>query len=100
SVRAGEPVTVTMTVRGRGNLDSVTVPTIPAGSDFQTYSPEVETRKDVSGGRIGGEKVFKQVLVPLNPEVGEIPAVTFSYFDPSSRLIPPSESNTNQPSRP
>ncbi|MDP8235312.1 MAG: BatD family protein [Candidatus Erginobacter occultus] len=82
SVRAGEPVTVTMTVRGRGNLDAVTVPTIPAGSDFQTYTPEVEIRKDASGGRLGGEKVFKQVLIPLNPEVREIPAVTFSYFDP------------------
>jgi hypothetical protein len=82
AVRAGEPVTVTVKISGRGNLDSVNPPEIPAGEEFQTYSPEVETRKTVSGGRIRGEKIFKQVLIPLTAEVKEVPAVSFSFFDP------------------
>ncbi len=81
-VRAGEPVTVTMKVSGRGNLDSVAVPVIPTGDEFQTYDPEVETRKDVRQGKLGGEKIFKQVLIPLTAEVKEIPPVSFSFFDP------------------
>jgi len=81
-VRAGDPVTVTMMISGRGNLDSVAVPEIPAGDEFQTYAPEVETRKDVRNGRIGGEKIFKQVLIPLTAEVEELPSVSFSFFDP------------------
>lgn len=82
TVRAGEPVTVTVKISGVGNLDTVTPPEIPSGDLFQTYSPEVETRKEVSGGRLGGERIFKQVLIPLTAEVKEIPPVSFTFFDP------------------
>ncbi len=82
TVRAGDPVTVTIRISGEGNLDSVTLPEIPTGEDFRTFSPETDTRKSVRDGRLGGEKVFQQVLIPLSEEVGEIPAVSFSYFDP------------------
>ncbi len=82
SLRVGEPVTVTMKISGTGNLDTVTVPRIPAGDRFQTYDPEVETKRTVAGWRVGGEKIFKQVFIPLTEEVSEIPTATFSYFDP------------------
>lgn len=81
-VRVGEPVTVTMKVRGIGNLDTVSVPVIPTGDRFQTYAPEIETRKALAGNRLGGEKIFKQVFIPRAEEVAEIPAATLSYFDP------------------
>lgn len=82
SVRVGEPITVTMSIIGRGKLDDVTPPEIPAGPQFQTYSPEVETRKVIRDGQLGGEKIFKQVLIPLTAEIREIPPASFSYFDP------------------
>lgn len=82
AVRAGDPVTVTMKITGEGNLDNVTPPEIGIGEEFQTYSPETETRKAVRDGRLGGEKVFQQVLIPLTEEVREIPAISFSFFDP------------------
>lgn len=82
AVRVGEPVTVTMKISGIGNLDNITLPEIPAGDRFQSYAPEVETKKTVTGGRMGGEKIFKQVFIPLTEEADRIPAVSFSFFDP------------------
>ncbi len=84
TVRVGEPITVTMKVSGTGNPDTVTLPQIPVGKLFKTYAPEIGTKKGVIGGRVGGEKTFKQVVIPLSVEPKEIPAVAFSYFDPQA----------------
>ncbi|MDP8214213.1 MAG: BatD family protein [Candidatus Euphemobacter frigidus] len=83
-VKVGEPITVTMKVTGAGNLDTVTIPEIPCGEEFKTYVPEVETRRKVIGARVGGEKIFKQVIIPLSVDPKEIPPVSFSYFNPAS----------------
>ncbi|MFH1038752.1 MAG: BatD family protein [PVC group bacterium] len=84
AVRVGEPITVTMKVSGTGNLDAVALPEIPCGESFKTYAPEVETKRMIIGGRVGGEKTFKQVIIPLSVDAKEIPAVSFSYFDPAA----------------
>ncbi len=82
AVRAGDPITVTMKIAGEGNLDTGVFPEFLPGEEFRTFSPETETRKTVRDGRLGGEKIFQQVLIPLTEEVREIPAVSFSFFDP------------------
>lgn len=82
TVKVGEPITVTMKVSGVGSIDSASPPVIKTGAGFRTYPPEVATKKKVTAGKIGGEKVFKQVIVPLEEGGTEIPAVSFSYFDP------------------
>ena len=84
TVKVGEPITVTMTVTGAGNLDTVALPEIPCGEAFKTYTPETETRKKIIGGAVGGQKIFKQVLIPLSVDPKEIPAVSFCYFDPAA----------------
>lgn len=83
TVKEGEPITVTMTVTGTGNLDTVTLPEITCGNEFKTYNPEVSIKRTVRGDRIAGEKIFKQVIIPLSTESKNIPAVSFSYFDPA-----------------
>ncbi len=84
TVKVGEPITVTTKISGAGNLDSVSPPAIRIGDRFKTYVPEVATKRSVSAGKIGGEKVFKQVIVPLEAGKSEVPAVSFSYFDPEA----------------
>jgi len=84
SVKVGEPITVTMTISGIGNLDTVSMPNIQCGDSFKTYVPEVRISRSVQGGRIGGEKIFKQVIIPLSVESKEIPAISFSYFNPGT----------------
>ncbi len=75
-VKIGDPVTLRMTITGRGNLDTVTVPRLASTEEFKTYEPQV-TKK-------GGEKIYEQILIPKTDEAKEIPEVSFSFFNPSS----------------
>ncbi len=84
AVKVGEPITVTMTISGTGNLDTVSMPEIKCGKTFKTYPPEVGVTRGVRRGRVNGEKVFKQVIIPLSVEAKEIPAVSFSFFNPAT----------------
>ena len=65
---------------GRGNMDFIEFPflkeKIPRAADFKFYEPQI-TEKE-------GKKIFEQVLLPRIPNVGEIPRMTFSYFDPQA----------------
>lgn len=82
TVRVGEPITVTMKITGAGNLDAVTIPHVATEDRYKSYAPEVETRRMVAGEKVAGEKIFKQVLIPLQPGQQHLPPVIFSYFDP------------------
>ncbi len=78
-VAAGEPVTLTMTVSGQGNFDTVAAPRVPVDPQrLKPYEPKARPADQ------GHTKVFEQVLIPLDPSVQEIPAIRFSFFDPST----------------
>ncbi|HPJ71529.1 MAG TPA: BatD family protein, partial [bacterium] len=81
-VKVGEPFTITVSVRGIGNLGSVGMPAIDLGEGFRTYEPEIETKPEVVGGRIGGTKIFRTAVVPLEDGDLQLPDVVLSFFDP------------------
>ncbi len=81
-VEPGEPITLTMTVRGRGNFDRVQAPELSEDTGWKSYTPSSELLED--GGPGQGKKVFEQALVARDSHLQEIPVVTFSYFDPLS----------------
>lgn len=75
-VKEGDPITLTMTISGEGNFKTVQPPRINENESFKVYEPQ---------GKIEpGKKVFEQVIVPKNAAVKEIPAFSFSYFDPKA----------------
>lgn len=76
----GDPITLTMTLSGRGNFDRVQAPKLVSEKGWKTYTPSSEFLKD--GGPGQGKKVFEQALVVKDQNIGEIPALEFSYFDP------------------
>ncbi len=73
TVKAGDPVTVTMTVGGAGNSVSVKKPVFESEEGFKIYPPRVEQKDNAT--------VFEQVLIPLSPKVSRVPAVSLTYFD-------------------
>ncbi len=81
---AGEAVTLTIRVEGEGNLAFVRPPRVDIGSEFRVYPPEEEVRPDIREDRIGGEKIFRQVLIPQQAGELEIPEVRFGFLDPES----------------
>ncbi len=77
---AGEPVTITMTIRGDANLDTVQAPTLRLGPEFRVYEPRLVPRP----GRDERERVFEQIVIPRDETAREIPPLAFSYFDPET----------------
>jgi len=84
-VKAGEPVTMTMKVIGRGNIASLPQPAIPNLAGFKEYEPESKVNVMDRTDTVYGEKVFEKVLVPEKAGLTEVPAAVFSYFDPETR---------------
>lgn len=77
----GEPLTLTMTIRGNGNFDRVEAPAFPDSADWKTYSPSGAFSPE-GGSNSAGVKVFEQAIVAKNSTIKQIRSLTFSYFDP------------------
>ena len=85
-VSVGDPITVKSVLRGSGNLDGVTAPSIAATDALRVY-PVQTSREDESGAR-----TFEQAVVPLRDGPLLLDGPAFSYFDPRAhayrRLFP------------
>ncbi len=84
NVTAGDPVTVKITISGRGAFDSLTLPEQSAWHEFKTYPPTTKINTTDALG-LQGSKTFEQVVVPQSPEIKALPAVSFSFFDPDAK---------------
>jgi hypothetical protein len=83
-IELGEPINLTIKISGQGNFDRMEAPAFPAANDWKTYAPTAHFDKQ-SGDGISGTKTFEQALIVKNAGIREIPALSFSYFDPQKR---------------
>ena len=95
SVKANEPLELTLTVQGKGNLDLLTLPKPVAPTALELYDPEKINRvnKSISAG-MEGSKAEKYVIVPQYKGTYTIEPITFSYFDTASKTY---KTITSQP---
>ncbi|MBF0515790.1 MAG: protein BatD [Nitrospirae bacterium] len=78
-VKTGDPVTLRMTVTGKGNFNTVAVPyKDETNTALKYYDPQIKQDKNVS-------KQFEQAVIPLTNSVAAIPEITFSFFDPDKK---------------
>ena len=82
-VEVNQPVTVKFKIQGTGNVKSVAEPTIPDLSDFRVYRASSNESTSKTAERLGGTKTYEEVFIPKRPGILEIPALTFSFFDPN-----------------
>jgi hypothetical protein len=78
----GEPVALTLTVRGEGNIETVPQPKLADDSGWRLGSVEQQQTTGFEGGRPVGEKRFTIPLRPRSSQVKEIPAAELAVFDP------------------
>jgi hypothetical protein len=79
-VKVGDPITLTLKLRGEGNLESAGLPPLSAEgglSPIQFRLPD----GDATGLLENGEKSFVRVVRVLDPAVREIPAIAYTWFD-------------------
>ncbi len=73
-LKVGDPVTIRMTINGKGNFNTVLMPALESTDEFKAYEPQVKTDEN--------SKTFAQVLIPESDLVTQIPQAAFNYFDP------------------
>jgi hypothetical protein len=80
----GDPLTLRMRVTGSGNFDRVDSSMLEHLGQWKTYPPKssFNTSDPLA---FSGMKSFEQPVIATKPGVQELPALTFSYFDPNSR---------------
>lgn len=83
NLTAGDPITVRVEVRGRGNFDAVQLSEQPGWRGFRVYPPTANFVTQDSLG-LSGTKRFEQVITPEAAGLAEIPPLVFSYFSPSA----------------
>lgn len=82
-VAVGDPVTVRVQISGRGGLDGLQMPPLNLGETFKSY-PASATTDMPDPLAMSGVKKFEQVVQPQSAEVKELPAFSFSFFDPDA----------------
>lgn len=83
-VEVNEPVTLSVRISGTGNIKSVAAPEIPEQTDFRVYRASSNESLTKQNDRLGGTKTFEEVFIPKRPGDLVIPALEFTYFDPSA----------------
>ncbi|TAK93390.1 MAG: hypothetical protein EPO07_18215, partial [Verrucomicrobia bacterium] len=85
NVATGDPITVRVRLAGRGQLDALTLPEQSAWHDFKIYPPTVLPLETADQLGLQGAKTFEQIVSPQTTDIKELPAFTFSFFDPEAK---------------
>ncbi|MFH0800838.1 MAG: BatD family protein [bacterium] len=85
SVPAGQPVTLAVTISGKGNIKTIEAPAFPDFSGFRNYEPTSSSKISKEDYRVQGFKTFQAMLIPDAEGEKSLPPLTWSYFDPVSR---------------
>ncbi len=81
NVATGDPITMRVQISGRGALDAIMLPEDKTWDGFKAYPPTSSVEVTDQFG-FQGTKTFEQILSPENTDIRELPAFSFSYFDP------------------
>jgi hypothetical protein len=91
-VAIGEAATLRFRVEGTGNLKWIDRPPELKVPGAKVYPPTVKSDLKPGPEGIAGSKTWEFVIVPETGGTLEVPALVFSYFDPSAGRVARSES--------
>ncbi|OGU67429.1 MAG: hypothetical protein A2X62_15230, partial [Stygiobacter sp. GWC2_38_9] len=84
NVTTNESITLRMNLSGSGNIKLLNAPQPQLPGGFEKYEPK--TVENINrGGVVSGQKIIDYLIVPRSSGTKEIPAVEFTYFNPSSK---------------
>ena len=84
TLQVGESTTLKLTVRGSGNVQMISEPSLPEMPEFKIYDDKPSASVERSGPRLTGSRTFSKALVPLRPGELAISPVRLTYFDPGA----------------
>ncbi|MBT8296558.1 MAG: BatD family protein [Gramella sp.] len=83
-LNAGESLQAKVEVRGNGNLKLFELPQLTAPSSLEMYDPERRENVNTNLKGMQGSIAETYTIVPTRKGKYPIPALSFSYFDPST----------------
>lgn len=83
--RTGEPVTLVLTVRGKGNLQTLRIPEPAVPSAVHIRAPVTVLSLDSSAAFSAGSLTSRVTVYPQQPGKTVIPPLRFVYFDPEKK---------------
>jgi hypothetical protein len=79
--RVGEPVEVSVTITGTGNVALWPEPVLRWPAGLRPYPGEATVRLDPRDGRIAGDKTFRYMAVPDSAGTVGLPEIRYPYYD-------------------
>lgn len=80
-VKTNEPIKVSVTVNGTGNLKLIKAPSVNYPKDFDMYDVQTTDKTELTSRGVEGSMVYDYLAVPRNQGKFEIPPVEFIYYD-------------------
>jgi hypothetical protein len=84
TIGVGDALTLTIDIRGQGNLRNVHAPALPRLEGWKPYEPKVTVNLD-PGEVVSGTKTVEYLIMPERPGTTMIPSFELGYFDPATK---------------
>ncbi len=84
-VKAGDPITLSVTIGGVGNMKLVKAPQLELPKDFEVYDPKVSEQTHLTARGVEGTMTYDYLIVARNQGQYTIPALEMVYFDPAAK---------------
>ena len=84
-VREGDPVTLKVILKGRGNVRNAPPPVLPDLSKFDTFDPTKNENIQVNLDGVSGEITYTHILMPHDVNANKIGPVRYAFFDPAKK---------------
>ena len=80
-IQANEAVTLSLNIRGTGNMKLIKTPSVDWPEGFEPYDPKVTNNFKPSNSGFTGNKSIEYLAIPRAAGDYTIPELSFSYFD-------------------
>lgn len=84
-LKANDPVTISLSIQGTGNLKLIKTPAIDWPEGFEAYDPKVTNNFKTTMNGVSGSKEIECLAIPRAAGDYTIPAIRFSYFDTQTK---------------
>jgi len=81
-VELGQPVTVRVSLEGRGNLKRMVLPALPPVTGLKIYDPTTSESLATREGHLGGRRIQEYLVMAQQTGTFTIPPLRFSYLNP------------------
>ncbi len=84
-VALNQPITLRLTLEGKGNLRNIAMPPLPEIPGLKAYEPTTSERLSTSRNLFGGRRTFEYLLMPTKTGTFTLPAFELPFFDPAQK---------------